>query len=72
MRVPTFDFAQKVLRCERKEGKVFFCLRLKKAASIGFVHNKADNTRIKGKVALRSIYKYLQQFVHIQLQNFVK
>jgi hypothetical protein len=25
-----FDFAQKVLRCERKEGKVFFAIRSKK------------------------------------------
>jgi hypothetical protein len=32
--------------------------------SIGFVHSKADNTRMKGKIALQSIYKYLQLFVH--------
>jgi hypothetical protein len=43
-----------------------------KAASIGFVHSKADNSRIKGKVALRSIHKYLQKSIHIQLQFFAK
>jgi hypothetical protein len=43
-----------------------------KAMSIGFIHSKADNTRMKGKIALQSIYKYLQQYVHIQLQFFVK
>jgi hypothetical protein len=35
-----------------------------KATSVGFVHSKADDIRMKGKVALRSIYKHLQQFVH--------
>jgi hypothetical protein len=54
MRGPFFDFGPRVLRCERKEGKVFF--------GFGFVHSKADNNRIKGKAALRSIHKYLQKF----------
>jgi hypothetical protein len=43
-----------------------------KAASIGFVHSKTDNSRIKGKAALRSIHKKLHKFVHIQLQLFAE
>jgi hypothetical protein len=46
-----FDFGPKVLRCERKEEKVFSPLA-QKAASDGFVHSKADNSRIKGKATL--------------------
>jgi hypothetical protein len=38
-----FDSAKKVLRSERKEGKVF-SPSAKKATSICFVHSKADNT----------------------------
>jgi hypothetical protein len=43
-----------------------------KATSIGFVHNKTDIIRMKGKIALQSIYKYLQLSVHIQLKSFAK
>jgi hypothetical protein len=64
MRDPILDFAQKVLRCERKEGKVFSPSD-QKTTSIGFVHSKADDTRMKGKIAFQSIYKYLQQSIHI-------
>jgi hypothetical protein len=49
-----------------KKGR-YFSPSAQKVASIGFVHSKADNSRIKGKVALRSIHKYLQKSVHIQL-----
>jgi hypothetical protein len=35
---------------------VFFAFG-SKATSIGFVHNKAVDTRMKGKKALQSIYK---------------
>jgi hypothetical protein len=35
-----------------------------KATSIGFVHNKAAGTRMQGKKALQSIYKYLQFYSH--------
>ena len=31
-----------------------------KATSIGFVHSKADDIWMKDKLALQSIYKYLQ------------
>jgi hypothetical protein len=66
-----FDFGSKVLRCERKEEKVFSPLA-QKAASDGFVHSKADNSRIKGKATLWSIYKYIQKYVQNQLQFFDK
>jgi hypothetical protein len=49
-----------------KKGRCFLTLA-QKATSIGFVHSKADDTRMKGKIALQSIYKYLQLSVHIQL-----
>jgi hypothetical protein len=38
-----------------------------KAGSIGFVHSKASNNRIKGKATLRGIHKYLQK-IYIQSQ----
>jgi hypothetical protein len=66
-----FHFCPRVLRCERIEGKMFFP-SAQKAASIGFVHSKINNSRIKGKAALRSIHKKLHKFVHIQLQLFVE
>jgi hypothetical protein len=50
-----------VLCRERKEGNVFFSF-VSKATSIGFVHNKAVGTRMKGK---KSITKYLQIFTNI-------
>jgi hypothetical protein len=34
MREPMFYFAQKVLRCERKEGKVFFAFGSKKLQAL--------------------------------------
>jgi hypothetical protein len=49
-----FDVKEKKERC--------FSASAQKATSIGFVHSKADNNRIKGKAALRSIHKYLQKF----------
>jgi hypothetical protein len=54
-----------------KKGR-YFSPSAQKATSIGFVHNKEDDTQMKGKIALQSIYKYLQLSVHIQLQFFVK
>jgi hypothetical protein len=54
-----------------KKGRCF-SPSAQKATSIGFVHSKADDTRMKGKIALQSIYKYLQPSGHIQLQFFVK
>jgi hypothetical protein len=54
-----------------KKGRCF-SPSAQKATSIGFVHSKADNAQMKGKLALQSIYKYLQLFVHSQLQFFVK
>jgi hypothetical protein len=61
-------------RCFDVNEKKGSCLSpsAQKATSIGFVHIKADNTRMKGKIALQSIYKYLQLSVHSQLQFFVK
>jgi hypothetical protein len=35
-------YIRKVLRCERKEGTVFFAFS-SKATSVGFVHSKADD-----------------------------
>jgi hypothetical protein len=46
-----------------KKGRCF-SPSAQKATSIGFVHSKADNTRMKGKIALQSIYKYLQFCSH--------
>jgi hypothetical protein len=60
---PIADFTHEVLFHERKEGKVFLSF-VSKATSIGFVHNKAVGTRMKGKKALHSIYKYLQFCSH--------
>jgi hypothetical protein len=54
-----------------KKGRCFSPLA-QKAASGGFVHSKADNSRIKGKATLQSIYVYLQKYVNIQLQFFAK
>jgi hypothetical protein len=71
-RGPFFDFGPRVLRCERKEGKVFFCLRLKKLrASVSSI---AKQTTVKQKVkqyyeAFTNIYKKL---IHIQLQFFAE
>jgi hypothetical protein len=67
-----FDFGPEVLRCEQKEGKVFFAFGSKKAESISFIHSKANNSGIKGKSALRGIHKYLQKtftFNHNSLLN---
>jgi hypothetical protein len=36
-----------------------FSSSAQKTTSIGFVHNKTDDTRMKGKIALQSIHKYL-------------
>jgi hypothetical protein len=47
----------------KKKGRCFLP-SAQKATSIGFVHSKADNTRMKGKIALQSIYKYLQLCSH--------
>jgi hypothetical protein len=61
-----------VLRCEQIEGKVFFCLRLKKLrASVSSI---AKQTTVKQKVkqyyeAFTNIYKKL---IHIQLQFFAE
>jgi hypothetical protein len=41
-----------------KKGRCFLP-SAQKATSIGFVHSKADDTRMKGKIALQSIYKHL-------------
>jgi hypothetical protein len=54
-----------------KKGRCFLP-SAQKATSIGFVHNKADITRIKGKAALRIIHKNLQKSIYIQLQFFAK
>jgi hypothetical protein len=54
-----------------KKGRCF-SPSAQKATSIGFVHSKADNTGMKGKIALQSIYKYLQLFVYSQFQFFIK
>jgi hypothetical protein len=54
-----------------KKGRCFLH-SAQKAMSIGFVHSKEDDTRMKGKIALQNIYKYLQLSVHIQLQLFFK
>jgi hypothetical protein len=47
-----FDVHEKKGRC--------FSPSAQKATIVGFVHNKVDDLRMKGKVALRSIYKHLQ------------
>jgi hypothetical protein len=44
-----------------KKGRCF-SPSAQKAGSIGFVHNKENNSRIKGKAKLRGIHKYLQNF----------
>jgi hypothetical protein len=54
-----------------KKGRCF-SPSAQKATSIGFIHSKVDGTRMKGKIALQSIYKHLQLSVYIQLQSFVK
>ena len=54
MKGPFFGIGLTVLRCERKEGKMF-SPSTQKATSIGFVHNKADDIQTEGKVALQSI-----------------
>jgi hypothetical protein len=54
-----------------KKGRCFLH-SAQKAMSIGFVHSKEDDTRMKGKIALQNIYKYIQLSVHIQLQLFFK
>jgi hypothetical protein len=43
-----------------------------KATSIGFVHSKADDIRTDFQKYYEAFYKYLKQFVHFQLQLFVK
>jgi hypothetical protein len=45
---------------KENKGKCFLPL-VQKSTSIGFVHSKADNTRMKGKIAL----KHLQIFTTI-------
>jgi hypothetical protein len=50
-----------------KKGRCF-SPSAQKSTSIGFVHSKADDTQMKCKIALQSIYKYLQLSDHIQLQ----
>jgi hypothetical protein len=42
------NFVLYEVRCERKEGKVFFAFG-SKDASVGFVHSKADDVQAKGK-----------------------
>jgi hypothetical protein len=54
-----------------KKGRCF-SPSAQKATSIGFVQSKADDTRMKGKIAFQSIYKYLQLSDHVQLRTFVK
>jgi hypothetical protein len=46
-----------------KKGRCF-SPSAQKATRIGFVHSKADGTRMKGKTPLQSIYKYLQSYSH--------
>jgi hypothetical protein len=53
-------------RYERKEGKVFFAFG-SKATSIGFIHNKAVGTRMKGKKHYK-VFTNNYNSVHIQLQ----
>jgi hypothetical protein len=40
-----------------------------KATRIGFVHRKADDTRMKCKIALQNIYYYLFTFNYNSLSN---
>jgi hypothetical protein len=61
-------FEQRMLRCERKEGKLFFAFG-SKTGSIGFVHSKASNSG--RKVILQGTHKCLQRF-YIILQFFAK
>jgi hypothetical protein len=68
---PIFDFAQKVLDVNEKKGRCF-SPSAQKATRIGFIRSKADDTWMKGKIALQSIYKCLQLSDHTQLQFFVK
>jgi hypothetical protein len=62
---------QKMLRCEQKEGKVFFAFG-SKSYKRWFRPQQSRYTRMKGKIAFRSIYKYLQQLVRIRIQFFVQ
>jgi hypothetical protein len=65
----------------KKKGRCF-SPSAQKATSIGFIHSKADDTRMKGKIALQSIYKYLQsnsysitilrQIIHFLHKEFPK
>jgi hypothetical protein len=54
-----------------KKGRCF-SPSAQKATSIGFVHNKADDTRMKGKIvfkAFTNIYNYLFTFNYNSLSN---
>jgi hypothetical protein len=56
----------KMLRCERKEGKVYFAFG-SKITSVGFVHIKAIHTEQKGKIILQYIHKIVQYFVQLTI-----
>jgi hypothetical protein len=54
-----FAFGSRMLRCERKEGKVFFAFG-SKDGNTGFIHSKASNSR--RKEILQGTHKCLQRY----------
>jgi hypothetical protein len=53
---PSLILFKRCFDVNEKKGRRF-SPSAQKATSIGFVHNKADDARMKGKIALQSIYK---------------
>jgi hypothetical protein len=58
-----FDFGLKILRCERKEGKVFFAFD-SKSWEHWFHPQQSKQKWKKGKETLQGIHEYLQKFLH--------
>jgi hypothetical protein len=71
MRGHSLILVQRCFDVNENKGRCF-SPSAQKTVSIGFVHNKAENSRLKDKATLRSIQKYLQKSVHIQLQFSAK
>jgi hypothetical protein len=63
MKGPFFDFGLKVLRSERKEGKVFFTFG-SKSWEHWFRPQQSKQQCKKGKATLQGIHEYLQRFLH--------
>jgi hypothetical protein len=62
MKGPFFGFGPKVLRCERKEGQVFFAFG-SKSWEHWFRPQQSKQQWNKGKATLQGIHKYLH-FLH--------